>query len=307
VADPTSPRSRRSLLAAAGTAAAAAAAASLTVPLHAAAAPLDYVRVDLNALTGTGTTGITSTVDGVTLRATNTAPGGVTTGTAILGQADGLGGWGVHGHATALNGYGVYGVADGTGGYGVAGSSNALTSNGAGVKGLSRSPDGAAVTADAINGGIGVRGLAWGGSPDEVPASPMTGVFGYAPVDATSRGVSGLAVAGEGVRGEAASGIGVHAVATTGTALAVTGKASLSRSGKANVAKGKKSVDIEVPGGITADTIITATIQAYRGTTAVACVRPNYPSAGKARIYLTKVGSYTASTPIGWVALEHGA
>jgi hypothetical protein len=293
--------------AAAGAAAAAAAAASLAVPLGAAAAPLDYVRVDLNALSGAGTTGLTSTVDGVTLRATNTSAGIVTTGTAILGQADGLGGCGVHGHATAVNGYGVAGTADGVGGYGTAGTSNATTGNGAGLKGLSRSPDAAAVTADAISGGIGVRGLAWGGSPDAVPASPMTGVFGYSAVDGTSRGVVGLTAAGEGVRGEAAGGIGVHAVATTGTALAVSGKASLSRSGKANVAKRKMSVDIVVPGGITADTIITATIQAYRGTTAVACVRPNYPSAGKARIYLTKVGSNTMTTPIGWVAVEHGA
>jgi hypothetical protein len=35
----------------------------------------------------------------------------------------------------------------------------------------------------------------------------------------------------------------------------------------------------------------------------VAAVRPNYPVTGKARIYLNKVASTTASTAVGWLVV----
>ena len=37
----------------------------------------------------------------------------------------------------------------------------------------------------------------------------------------------------------------------------------------------------------------------------IAAVRTNYPVAGKARIYLTKVASTTASTSVGWFVAEY--
>jgi hypothetical protein len=47
---------------------------------------------------------------------------------------------------------------------------------------------------------------------------------------------------------------------------------------------------------------VLATIQTYRSgvTVAVSGVRLNYPSTGKARIYLTKIASSTSSTPVAW-------
>jgi hypothetical protein len=63
-------------------------------------------------------------------------------------------------------------------------------------------------------------------------------------------------------------------------------------------------VDVTVPGGLSTTTSsLLATIQTYRGGVAVSGVRLNYPSAGKARIYLTKIASATATTPIGWFVI----
>jgi hypothetical protein len=88
-------------------------------------------------------------------------------------------------------------------------------------------------------------------------------------------------------------------------ALKVAGKAKFSRSGKATVLKGKTYVDITVAGGLTSHSVIHATLQTYRTGVAIAAVRINYPSSGKARIYLTKVASTTASTYVGWFVAEY--
>ena len=71
----------------------------------------------------------------------------------------------------------------------------------------------------------------------------------------------------------------------------------------ANVPADKAYVDITVPGGLGGSPAIVATLQRKRGSTSVAAVRINYPSAGKARIYLTKVASTSASTPVAWFVL----
>jgi hypothetical protein len=63
-------------------------------------------------------------------------------------------------------------------------------------------------------------------------------------------------------------------------------------------------VDITVPGGLSTTTSsVLATIQTYRSGVSVGCVRLNYPTTGKARIYLTKIASTTASTPVGWFVI----
>ena len=80
----------------------------------------------------------------------------------------------------------------------------------------------------------------------------------------------------------------------------MTGRAKFSRSGRATVLKGKSYVDITVTGGLTSRSMVHATLQTYRAGVAVAAVRINYPTAGKARIYLTKVASTTSSTYVAW-------
>ena len=95
------------------------------------------------------------------------------------------------------------------------------------------------------------------------------------------------------------------ATEVAGTALQVAGRATFSRSGRATVLKGKSYVDIVVAGGLTSHSMVHATLQVYRTGVAVAAARINYPSAGKARIYLTKVASTTASTSVGWFVAEY--
>jgi len=64
-------------------------------------------------------------------------------------------------------------------------------------------------------------------------------------------------------------------------------------------------VDVVVPNGLTSKSAVLATIQTYRSGVAIAAVRRNYPSAGKARVYLTKIASTTRSTSIAWMVVEH--
>jgi hypothetical protein len=189
------------------------------------------------------------------------------------------GGWGLEGRSTSAGqSAGVIGQASGVGGSGVYGVSLANSGTGIGVNAGASSPSGAAVAASCVPGGTGVAGLV--GAPMAWAAN--TGVYGYAP-----------------------AGTGVYARSDTGIGLKVVGKARYNRAGKATVSAGKTSVDVTVAGGIASNTIITATLQAYRTGVSIAGVRPNYPSAGKARIYLTKAP--TTSTAVGWVASEYGA
>ena len=120
----------------------------------------------------------------------------------------------------------------------------------------------------------------------------------------TSRGMWGSSLSGIGVLGSSDSGVGVLATATTGRALSVAGKAQFSRSGRTNVPAGKSFVDITVDGGLDPTASVLATLQLYRAGVSVAAARVNYPSAGKARIYLSKVASATAPTPVSWFVLD---
>jgi hypothetical protein len=215
---------------------------------------------------------------------------------------------GVKGESTSPDGYGVIGnsTAD-SGGGGVYGGTAATSGETAGVIGQVQSPDGFGIlgdtqasegTARAIvghaPGGTGILG--WSGSGSHPGGVASTGVFGY----------SGTGTGSVGVRGESPAGTGGQFTSASGNALRVSGRARFNRSGKASVPKNSKSVDVTVPGGIAANTVIHATIQVYRSGVAVAGVRHNYPSAGKARIYITKVASTTSSTPVAWIATEYG-
>jgi hypothetical protein len=138
-------------------------------------------------------------------------------------------------------------------------------------------------------------GAAFGG----LATADGDGIWGATNAAAPYAGINGNAYA--------EAGIGVHARNSfnSGTALKVEGKAAFNRSGKASVPKNKAAVDITVPGGLTTNSLIFANLTVYRAGVAVAAVRPNYPVAGKARIYLTK--SVTAATPVAWFVAEHTA
>ena len=178
-----------------------------------------------------------------------------------------------------------------------------LPGSGAGVRGVSLA-------------GTGVLGYAVAPAQDllVLPAD-RTGVYGYSNIDTTAVGVHGQTIDAIGVKATAISGTGVVATATTGTgglfsattgtALHVAGKAKFSRSGKATVLKTRTYTDITVTDGLTTRSVVHATLQTYRSGVAIAAVRLNYPNTGKARIYLTKVASTTASTYVGWFVAEY--
>ena len=161
--------------------------------------------------------------------------------------------------------------------------------------------------------GDGVLGMSHGGTGVSGISTTKNGVVGSS-TSATDSGVwgsntgGGYGVAGSsngattaGVwGGNSGSGIGVRATSPSGHALQVEGKAAFSRSGRASVAANRSYADVSVPGGLGPSANILATLQARRSGVYVTACRPNYPTAGKARIYLNKVASTTASTPVAW-------
>jgi hypothetical protein len=154
------------------------------------------------------------------------------------------------------------------------------------------------------NAGDGLRGWTDGAA--------SSGVFGYATNPAGygvygkngGRGVAALGTYGAAMWASTAGYAAPLALLIEGNAQFI-GKAQFSRSGKAAVLKGHTYVDVTVPGGLNSHSVVHATLQTYRAGVAIAAVRSNYPAAGKARIYLTKVASSTASTWVGWLATEY--
>jgi hypothetical protein len=227
-------------------------------------------------------------------------------GKSVLGQ--GVRGEAVQGTGVAGESSSGTGVA-GRGGIGVVG-----------VGGVAAPPSPPVGTGVQGFGGVGVYGSSTaatgvfgkaGAGTTQVYAH--TGVHGFAAETAFSQGVFGetgpgmgvlgKATSGQGVRGEATTGVGVKALATTGAALDVAGRAVFSRSGKALVPKNATLVDVTVPGGLAGSPTVLATLQIRRGSVHVLAARPNYPSAGKVRIYLSGVASTTVSTPVAWWVL----
>jgi|tagenome__1003787_1003787.scaffolds.fasta_scaffold20418831_1 hypothetical protein len=151
---------------------------------------------------------------------------------------------------------------------------------------------------------VGFSELGSFGTPTPTEFPPKTGVYGATSclLDTGERGVYGKATRGQGVRGEATDGIGVYATATTGTALRVDGKASFKRAGKATIRAGHRSVDVTVVGGLGGAPLCFANLASYRAGVSVAAVRPNYPSAGKIRIYVTR--TMTANTTVAWMVIN---
>ena len=110
-------------------------------------------------------------------------------------------------------------------------------------------------------------------------------------------GVVGIAPIGAGF-------VGVRAYALEpATALQVDGRASFSRSGTVMVPAGRSYADVVVPDGLTAATFLVATPMVNRPGVHVQSAVPNLAT-GKVRIYLNRVASLSASTPIGWFAIN---
>jgi hypothetical protein len=93
-----------------------------------------------------------------------------------------------------------------------------------------------------------------------------------------------------------------------GTALSVRGKAKFNRSGRATVLAGRRSVDIDFRPrdlpfhGLEGTPLCFANLMSYRPGVFVTTVRPNYPIAGKMRIYLNRAVSSNAF--VAWVVLN---
>ncbi len=260
--------SRRALLGAAAAAAIAVAADAIIrpEPVEATAGTMLFGSAN-NA--GTSSTTLTATVTGVpTLTVINTAPGA----TALFGNTTGAGA------------VGVYGLGDS--GFGVLGDTAlAAKGNGAiGAWGRDRDTPGKIGTAGTSYEGVGVVGYAAPGAGDALPPAPggVVGVYGYAP-----------------------AGAGVVAASDSGTALNVKGKATFSRSGLVSLPKNRAYVDVDLlaKGGLAGTPLCFATIQTRRPGVHVETIRPNYPSAGKLRIYFNKVASTTSATSIAWMVM----
>jgi hypothetical protein len=151
------------------------------------------------------------------------------------------------------------------------------TTNGVGLLVISNDPSNSAVGLMG-EGSTGVLGESGTG----------TGVRGTT-TDNTDSGVVGINSAstnsgGSGVVGIAHNNIGVSAISSNGTALAVSGVAFFSRSGRATVPIGSKKVVVSVPLGNSS--MVLATVQ-QKGRAAVASAIPN-PSADTFTISLTR-------------------
>jgi hypothetical protein len=212
-----------------------------------------------------------------------------TAGDGIVAQNSSTAASGLFAHATAASGttYGVFGRSNSTAGTGVAGVDYATSGANTGVYGEARGG----------NGSSGVHGVYNGGS------SLGIGVFGVG-TTIGSFGVVGSSGSGVAVQGQTATGVGLRGYSSgSGPALRVDGRATFSRSGRASVAANKSHVDVTPSGGLASSANVLATLQRKRSGVYVAAVRINYPTAGKARIYLNKVASTTKSTPVAWFVL----
>jgi hypothetical protein len=233
----------------------------------------------ISTSSGTGLNGTTSDSSGAGISGTDASSGGAvgvsggsangtgvigtsTNGIGVLGSTSGNGqpavdgedtssggGTGVSGNST--NGTGVFGTS--TNGTGMQGSTSGTGQSG--VFGVDTSSGGGAGVFGTSTNGTGVQGSTSG-----------TGQSGVVGLDASSGG-------GTGVRGTSTHGTGVQAASSAGTALAVTGKVTFSRSGTATVAAGKTSVTVTLA-GVTKSSMILATIQQTAGRIAVSSDDP---------------------------------
>lgn len=287
----TTPQSRRAVLLGWAAGGVAALAGALARPTAADAA-------NGAAVTGGATlTGTSSTVIDTSASAVDAFWGTAGSGHGLVGlssDGDGVKGYALGAGAgvwgDSVSGAGVTGTsADGAGVTGTTGVvANAPGSSGSGVYGAASGPTGTGVFGWCEEG-YGIGGVATiGGGARGVATSGI--------------GVEGSAESGTGTGGYSVSGIGVEALSTTGTALKVTGKAHLNRSGRRLAAKGLVHLDIPVAGGVTATTLCFANLSVYRAGVHIAAVRPAVASTASIRVYFNV--ALPASTYVSWFVLD---
>jgi hypothetical protein len=274
-ADPSAPRSRRSVLAAALGGLGALVAARVASPAATRAASGDPIEVD-GSFTGTGTTTINSSAVGAPafygIGAGQGLRGTSVSGVGVLGTTGNPAGVapppevGVYGYSDATsNSFGVVGEANsGIGVYG-SGSDAAMLANGSLTgKGL------------YAYGKVGVTGDAF---TDE------TGVYGFTGEDDAPDPTPGVAVE-------------ARAQSTAQLALNVVGKAKFSRGGRVAISAGASSKKVTM-GGVTTASYVLATLQTKRTGVYIASV---VPSSGYFTIYLNK--AVTSSTAVGYLVVN---
>ena len=248
----------RRALLAAAAGAAGALAAGAAMPLAAAAADPNDVVKGVNNPTTT-TTSVTDSGAG---------------STAVSGRATGTGaGYGLEG--TSAGGAGVLGWSVSAPAAGFLPSYTAYT----GVFGFAPAHPGT----DGVGTGV------WGDSPD-------IGVYG-------SGGLGVLGYGGVGVEGDANSasgsvGVWAWAPTTSQVALKVTGKVSLSRSGRHAMASGTSSKGVSLTGVTTTSKVFAVLSTSESGR----YVRAVVPAAGKFTIYLNT--ALTSSAVVSWFVLD---
>jgi hypothetical protein len=123
---------------------------------------------------------------------------------------------------------------------------------------------------------------------------------------ATTRGTHGEASCAVAGLSATAGGIGVLAGSPgAGVGLHVRGRTKLvNRSGRATVATGRATVDIDLrrKGGLSGTPLCFANLMSHRPGVFVTTVGPNFPVAGKARIYLNR--TVRSNTHVAWVVLN---
>jgi len=263
--------------------------------------------------TGSGVMGTTNTGTGVFGQA------GATTGagTGVKGESNSPDGFGVSGvgnnggtgvkgdgkvgvfaSSTAAGWMGVWGRHFGAG-YGVAGDSIGLV----GVSGTSNAVDHPATVGKSQGDSTGVMGFSGGTNATLPAARAKTGVFGQATQDSTSRGVLGVAGAGDGVRGEATSGAALRGTASgrAGYGLRASGRVRLEKvSGVATIDASASAVTVTPGTDITAASFVLLTAQSNIGTRSL--YYTTNPTADTFTIHMSS--SRTSATAIAWLLLN---
>jgi len=157
----------------------------------------------------------------------------------------------------------------------------------------------------------GFAGAALGSGANAGHAGVPNGVHGYTE-NGVGYGVVGVNDAqdtgkgGAGVYGYSANTNGSGVMAQNGNgglALRVAGRGSYETSGRVNIPANATYVDVFVPSGLATANIL-AMLQYPRSGVWVRACRRNYPSLDYVRIYLNKVASTTAGTPVAWFVFE---
>jgi hypothetical protein len=194
----------------------------------------------------------------------------------------------IHGAAAGGNNQGVLGESSSVfpNARGVMGKLTAAAAQGAAVEGTVNSTDANSIGVwgkiDSLGKGTGIKASNWGTSGGALRA------------EVTNAANTGAAVSA------VTSGTGYAVVAHGSKALRVEGTLSMTRSGRATIAKGKSYVMVTVPGGLSWSASVICTLQNSAGS-GVYVLYAKRASGTQFKIQLSKAASYTAY--VAWMVL----